>query len=118
MPTAPHFSLKLRLYRGADIALGPGKIELLNALQETGSISSAARSLNMSYRRAWDLIDTMNQCFKSPLVNTVTGGKGGGGARLTDLGQQVLNQYQSMERSAIQSIEADMKNLTSLLRKL
>lgn len=118
MSAAPHFSLKLRLHRGDDIALGPGKIELVEALQNTASISSAARSLKMSYRRAWDMIDTMNQCFEYPLVTTVTGGKGGGGVELTDLGQQVLSQYKSMEQTTIQSIEADMTQLTSLLRKL
>lgn len=115
MSTAPHFSLKLRLHLGDAIALGPGKIELLEALQKTGSISSAARSMKMSYRRAWLLIDTMNQCFKAPLVSTATGGKGGGGAKLTDLGQSVLMQYQRMERIALQSIETDVTALVAQL---
>ncbi len=113
--STPHFSLKLRLHLGDAIALGPGKIELLDALQKTGSISAAARSMKMSYRRAWLLIDTMNQCFKTPLVSTATGGKGGGGAKLTDLGQAVLMQYQRMEHTALQSIEADVTALIAQL---
>lgn len=116
MTTAPRFSLKIRLHQGDAIALGPGKIELLEALHTTGSISSAARSMNMSYRRAWLLIDTMNQCFESPLVSTAKGGKGGGGAHLTERGEQVLRQYQQMERAALHSIEADVAALMAHLK--
>lgn len=115
MTASPHFSLKLRLHRGDAIALGPGKMELLEALQKTGSISSAARSMGMSYRRAWLLVDTMNQCFKKPLVTTATGGKGGGGAELTDFGLEVLAHYRAMESKALRSIETDMQQLKALL---
>lgn len=116
MTTAPRFSLKVRLHQGDAIALGPGKIELLEALHTTGSISSAARSMKMSYRRAWLLIDTMNQCFKAPLVSTAKGGKGGGGAHLTELGEQVLRQYQQMEQTALHSIESDIAALVAHLK--
>lgn len=116
MTTAPRISLKIRLHHGDAIALGPGKIELLKALHTTGSISSAARSMKMSYRRAWLLIDTMNQCFKAPLVSTAKGGKGGGGAQLTELGEQVLSQYQQMERTALHRIETDIAALMAHLK--
>lgn len=115
MTPSPHFSLKLRLHLGDAIALGPGKVALLEALQHTGSISSAARSMGMSYRRAWLLVDTMNQCFKEPLVTTVTGGKGGGGAEVTEAGLAVLAHYRAMEQQALQSIDAEMQQLTARL---
>ena len=72
--------LRLRILFGPEIAVGPGKIALLDAIAETGSISAAARALGMSYRRAWLLIDTMNRCFREPVIETASGGKGGGGA--------------------------------------
>lgn len=115
MTPSPNFSLKLRVHLGDAIALGPGKVELLEALQKTGSITAAARSMNMSYRRAWLLVDTMNQCFKTPLVVTTAGGKGGGGAELSDFGQKVLARYRRMEQKALHAIEQDMPSLMSLL---
>ena len=72
--------LRLRLLFGPEIAVGPGKVALLKAIRETGSISAAARRMNMSYRRAWLLVDTMNRCFRKPLVDSSPGGKGGGGS--------------------------------------
>ena len=66
---------RLRITRGDDIAVGPGKIELLEAIARTGSITAAARALGMSYRRAWLLVDTMNRCFKSPVVEAEAGGR-------------------------------------------
>ena len=77
---------RLRIRRGDDIAVGPGKIDLLEAIDAAGSITAAARSLGMSYRRAWLLVDTMNRCFRTPVVDAEAGGKRGGGARLTRLG--------------------------------
>ena len=99
---------RLRILFGHAIQLGPGKAELLELIAETGSISAAARRMNMSYRRAWLLVDTMNQCFRSPLVETATGGKGGGGARITDHGLTILNRYREMERKADAACAADM----------
>ena len=87
------------LFRKA-IAMGPGKAALLEAIDRTGSISGAARDLEMSYRRAWLLVDTMNQCFKQPLVSTETGGQKGGGAHVTEFGQDVLRRYLAMEAKA------------------
>lgn len=88
---------RLRIMVGKEIALGPGKVDLLEAIERTGSISSAARELGLSYRRAWVLVDTMNRCFQSPLVTRATGGKGGGGAGLSDLGKHIAHLYRQME---------------------
>ena len=81
---------RLRIRRGDDIAVGPGKIDLLEAIDTAGSITAAARSLGMSYRRAWLLVDTMNRCFRTPVVEAEAGGKRGGGAHLTQLGRAVI----------------------------
>lgn len=105
---------RLRILFGHAIALGPGKANLLEQIAETGSISAAARRMNMSYRRAWLLVDTMNQCFRKPLVGTATGGKGGGGAQITDLGMEVLRRYREMERKAAVAVSEDMAALSTL----
>ncbi len=105
---------RLRILFGHAIALGPGKANLLEQIAETGSISAAARRMNMSYRRAWLLVDTMNQCFRKPLVGTSTGGKGGGGAQITDLGMEVLRRYREMERKAAVAVSEDMAALSTL----
>ena len=106
---------RLRIRRGDDIAVGPGKIDLLEAIDATGSITAAARSLGMSYRRAWLLVDTMNRCFRSPLVATEAGGKRGGGASLTRLGREVIERYRRIERNAARTGAADIR---ALRRKL
>ena len=92
----PRLKLNLRLFHGDEIAMGPGKADLLEAIEHTGSISAAGRSMEMSYRRAWLLVDEMNRCFKSPLVETAKGGSHGGGAHLTPFGQEVLARYREM----------------------
>lgn len=88
--------IRVRVTRGNEVAIGPGKIDLLAAIHNTGSISGAARSMGMSYRRAWLLVETMNQCFQRPLVETATGGKAGGGATLTAEGEAVLEAFSAM----------------------
>lgn len=89
----PQIECRIRVKRGDDIAVGPGKIELLSAIRDAGSISGAARKMRMSYRRAWLLVETMNSCFANPLVATATGGRAGGGAQLTQEGVKVLADY-------------------------
>lgn len=108
---------RLRVLFGDAIAMGPGKADLLTAVMETGSISAAARKMGMSYRRAWLLVETMNQCFRGPLVETALGGKGGGGAAVTELGLEILERYRSMERRAAEAVAADMADLVKLLAK-
>ncbi len=85
-------------------ALGPGKVRLLELVAETGSISAAARRMEMSYRRAWLLIDALNQTFREPLVSTRGGGAGGGGAALTAFGLEVAASYRAMERDAADAL--------------
>ena len=106
---------QIRIMFRKAIAMGPGKAELLHAIERTGSISAAARSLGMSYRRAWLLVDTMNQCFKSPVVETLTGGQRGGGARVTELGQDVLARYLAMDAKAAASVRKDLAAFTRLM---
>jgi len=87
---------RVRILAGSAIALGPGKADLLRAIDDTGSISGAARRMRMSYRRAWLLVHTMNECFQSPLVEAEKGGSAGGGAKLTPRGREVLRLYQEV----------------------
>lgn len=105
-PSSPRLKLSLRLMHNDEIAFGPGKAELLEAIVHTGSISAAGKSMAMSYRRAWQLVDVMNRCFKSPLVETAKGGSHGGGAWLTPLGQEVLGHYRAMDGAAKQVAKA------------
>lgn len=97
--------------------MGPGKASLLEAIDRTGSISAAARDLGMSYRRAWLLVDTMNQCFRQPLVSTETGGQKGGGAHVTDFGHEVLRRYLDMEAKAAASVTEEMAQFVKLMAK-
>lgn len=103
--------LRLRLMAGEEIAIGPGKADLLAAIAETGSIAAAGRRLDMSYRRAWLLVETMNRCFRSPVVEAAKGGAKGGGARLTQLGAEVLERYRRMEAKAERAIAGEVAQL-------
>lgn len=90
--------LTLRIDFDQDRALGPGKVRLLELIGETGSISAAGRAMNMSYRRAWLLVDALNQTFRLPVVEARGGGVGGGGASLTAFGAELIACYRVMER--------------------
>jgi len=98
-------------------ALGPGKARLLELIEETGSISAAGRALNMSYRRAWLLVDALNGIFKEPVVTTMLGGKAGGGAQLTPFGRDVLRHYRKLETKAATACKAHLAALDSALAK-
>ena len=106
---------RLCIQRDEDIAIGPGKVALLEAIAETGSISAAARELGMSYRRAWLLIDQLNQALQQPAVLTATGGAHGGGASLTPVGEEVVRRYRAIESTARLAAAADIAALTRLL---
>ena len=106
--------LRIRLMAGKSIAIGPGKADLLAAIAQTGSISAAARDLGMSYKRAWYLIDTMNQCFGA-VVEAAKGGSTRGGALLTPLGQELLARYRTIEQAAAAAIAPDLQRLQDLL---
>ena len=107
---------RVRILIGSATALGPGKVGLLEAIAKRGSISGAARDLGMSYRRAWMLVDTMNNCFTDDLVKTNTGGKGGGGAQVTPLGFDVIGRYHVMEAKAASSVAVESRDFAKLLR--
>jgi molybdate transport system regulatory protein len=114
---SPGPRLRLRILLGREIALGPGKADLLDGIRETGSIAAAGRRLGMSYKRAWLLIDTMNGCFAKPLVEAAKGGKSGGGAWLTPLGEDVLVRYRHMERQTQRAVARDLSTLKRVMRK-
>ena len=113
----PILKVKLQLYCGEEIAMGPGKADLLAAIEHEGSISGAARALGMSYRRAWLLVDAMNRCWHEPLVATAPGGAAGGGARLTAFGAEVLRRYRALVEAAAQvRASQDWTQLAELMR--
>lgn len=101
MMEPPALKIKIQLYCGEEIAMGPGKADLLDAIAAHGSISAAARAMGMSYRRAWLLVDTMNRCWREPLVETTPGSAHGGGARVTAFGDTVLRQYRDLQSGLI-----------------
>jgi molybdate transport system regulatory protein len=106
----------LRLYLRPDSPLGPGKIRILESIRDGGSISGAAREMNMGYRSAWLLVDSMNALFKKPVVQTTLGGRGGGSAVLTDFGAEVVERYRSMENRVHRAIARDLAGLERNLR--
>lgn len=105
---------RLRFVLEPDIALGPGKADMLEQIRETGSISAAGRLMGMSYKRAWLMVESMNRCFRRPLVEAAKGGARGGGARLTPVGEEVLAQYRRMEAKAAKAIQAELRALRRL----
>ena len=102
---------------GDQIALGPGKVALLEEIDRSGSISKAARQLGLSYRRAWTLVDTMNKSFKSCLVTGSAGGKKGGGASLTPLGSKVIKTYRAMEAKAEKALQENWETIKCSLKQ-
>lgn len=106
---------RLRIDFGADARLGPGKVELLVAIGETGSISAAGRRLGMSYRRAWLMVDQVNHLFREPVVMAVAGGSQGGGARLTPLGETLIAAYRRIEAATTAAIRQEFQPLAPLL---
>lgn len=116
MSGSDHKAVLLRphVWIGDEITFGPGKIELLRKLGEGHSISSAARALGMTYKRAWALVDTLNRGFPSPVVEASSGGKGGGGARLTPLGEELVARYLALEVKVSAAAEAELAALAEL----
>lgn len=110
-----NIDVRVRIMAGGEIAFGPGKADLLDAIAQTGSISAAARHMNMSYRRAWLLVDAMNRSFCDPLITTAAGGQKGGGAVITDNGQAVLARYRCMQQTVSAALKADQKAFEGLL---
>lgn len=106
--------MSLRLRMGQGVRLGPGKIRLLAMIAEQGSISAAARSMGMSYRRAWLLVNSINQVMAEPVVESRSGGRQGGGAVLTRTGERLIGVYRQMERKALLAVEDEIRMLEGL----
>jgi len=115
MPRYP--GLTLRVLGAGHPAMGPGRAALLAHIARTGSITSAARAMGMSYRRAWQLVEAMNKSFAEPVVVTEVGGKRGGGAAVTALGKRLVTLYRAMENKASSAIAADLRRFSRHLRK-
>jgi molybdate transport system regulatory protein len=95
--------------------VGPGKIRLLELIDETGSISAAGRAMAMSYRRAWLLVESLNTSFRQPVVDTRSGGRRGGGARLTAFGRELVQRYRTLERDAVRTVGAQVDAIAGAL---
>ncbi|MDO9403026.1 MAG: LysR family transcriptional regulator [Polaromonas sp.] len=106
---------RLRIYREDTVAIGPGKVALLEAIAEAGSIAAAARQIGMSYRRAWLLVDETNKALKKPVVGTAAGGTRGGGTVLTPTGQELVERYRALEAAAREAAAPEIAALTRLL---
>ncbi|HXC49682.1 MAG TPA: hypothetical protein VN634_02240 [Candidatus Limnocylindrales bacterium] len=105
--------IKTQIYDGDEIAIGPGKADLLTAIAATGSIAGGAREMGMSYRRAWLHVLTMNDLFRTPLVDVVRGGSGRGGATLTLLGTRVLARYRALQAAAEKTAAPHFRKISS-----
>ncbi|TDQ83897.1 molybdate transport system regulatory protein [Dongia mobilis] len=108
---------RLRVVIEPEVAIGPGKADLLEAIRDTGSISAAGRRLGMSYRRAWLLVDELNRHLGAPVVDAQTGGAKGGGAALTETGDEVLTRYRRMEQACRHVTEEDVAALKRLIQR-
>lgn len=107
--------ITLRIDFDESRALGPGKVRLLELVGQTGSISAAGRAMGMSYRRAWLLVDALNQTFRVPVVQTRGGGVGGGGADLTPFGAGLVANYRAMERETREAVALRLAELEDAL---
>lgn len=107
--------LRLRILFGDDAMLGPGKADLLERIRETGSIAAAGRTMGMSYKRAWSLVEEMNRAFREPLVESMRGGSSGGGASLTKAGQDVLALYRAIEEETAAANAGRIATLQAML---
>lgn len=108
--------LTLRVLGPRAAVMGPGKAELVELIAECGSISSAARAMGMSYRRAWQLVEGLNGAFREPVIATAVGGQRGGGARVTAFGIALVRRYRAMEAKASAAIAGDVRRFARDIR--
>lgn len=111
MKPSDRVGAKLQIVLTPGARIGPGKADLLQGIKETGSISAAGRRIDMSYKRAWYLVEAMNAHFDRPLVEASKGGKSGGGAKLTQLGEDVLSAFREMEAATDKAIAPVLRRL-------
>src|ERR1700722_557005 len=117
MPRVGPLKIKVQLFAGDERAFGPGRADVLAAIEREGSISAAGRSLGMSYRFTWKLVESMNTCFTERLVDAAPGGRRGGGAALTDAGRRVLAAYRALEDQIVEHAQGErLDELRKLLR--
>jgi molybdate transport system regulatory protein len=109
--------LSIRLDLTSGDRIGPGKIALLEAIRASGSISAAARDIGMSYRRAWLLVEQINDSLKEPAVEAASGGRHGGGAQITPVGEKIIEIYRSIQSIAASSVRDEFKAIEQLARK-
>ena len=114
---APVHKLHIRLDFGGRVALGPGKVRLMELIAENGSITAAGRAMDMSYRRAWLLAEEINAAFADPLILKQTGGLGGGGATLSDRGRDIIARYRRIEATTLRVNAADIAAVKKALRE-
>jgi len=112
-PGAHRLSIRIDLASGGRI--GPGKVALLEEIGRSGSISAAGRAMKMSYRRAWQLVEDLNRSMAGPVVETATGGAGGGGARLTEAGRTLVQEYRALEVAAMRTADAHLTVLDQIM---
>lgn len=108
--------LHIKVELGGGLRLGPGKVKLLENIRKTGSISAAGRAMDMSYRRAWLLVEEMNQLFKTPVVLSQSGGKSGGGATLTDLGELLVQSYRDIDAKSAKAAQGPLQAIAAHLK--
>jgi len=108
---------RLRVMLRSQIALGPGRVELLELIHKTGSLRAAAQRMGVSYMRAWKLVKDTNNCFDRPLVEVSRGGKSGGGTKLTKAGRMSIALYRQMEKQCHKAVKATWSDLQRLLMK-
>jgi molybdate transport system regulatory protein len=113
----PQARFRLRVTTADEIAIGPGKISLLEAIGETGSLTAAAKSIEMSYRRAWLLLDQLNRSLKQPAVASVKGGQNGGGSELTAVGRKLIDLYRGIEATADKACAEQIRQVIGLLAR-
>jgi molybdate transport system regulatory protein len=114
---ARYRGLTLRVLAAGGPAIGPGKAELIERVAHTGSISAAARAMGMSYRRAWQLVESLNRDYRQPVIRTAVGGRRGGGAHVTPFGKRVVARFRAMEEKASTAIAADLRRYAAYLRR-
>ena len=116
-PKASHsLHPRLRVLRRSEIALGPGRVDLLEFIGKTGSLRAAAARMGMSYMRAWLLVKNTNRCFLKPVIAVTHGGRAGGGARLTATGERAVLRYRQMERECLAAMSKTWRGVRKLLK--